>query len=307
MIAVIIVSEYSPQFTRLIGKRDPVVTLATLILLSYAKLLSVTITALLFAVLDYPDGSQVTVWLPDGNVKYFQGKHIALVLMALLIILIGVPYTILLFFWQWLVHAPKWKVFKWTRNTKLNAFVSVHHVPYNSKYHYWTNLLLLARVVLYITALVTVSSNPQTALLVTIFFVAGFYLITDIPERRVYKTSLVNTIETVLYFNFLAFSVISLYDFRNDIRKQRAVVYTSTVVTFILLVGVIVYNISLLIKRDNPPKRVNVYPRAPIQSVKTEVTHSVIEIPKPRSQSLPPEFNFDEIEVRELTGTPAYH
>ena len=46
-----------------------------------------TITALSFAVLEYPDGSRETVWLPDGNVKYFQGKHVMLALVALLIIL----------------------------------------------------------------------------------------------------------------------------------------------------------------------------------------------------------------------------
>ena len=145
VIIVIIVSEYSPRFAGLIGKRDPIATLATLILLSYAKLLSVTITALSFAVLDYPDGSQETVWLSDGNVPYFRGKHVALILIALLVILVGVPYTILLFLWQWLVYAPEWKVFKWTRNTKLNAFISVHHAPYNSKYRYWTGLLATTR------------------------------------------------------------------------------------------------------------------------------------------------------------------
>ena len=117
VIIVIIISEYSPRFARLIGKRDPIATLATLILLSYAKLLSVTITALSFAVLDYPDGSRETVWLSDGNVSYFQGKHVALVLIAILIILVGVPYTLLLFLWQWIVCAPEWKIFKWTRNT----------------------------------------------------------------------------------------------------------------------------------------------------------------------------------------------
>ena len=170
VIIVIIVSEYSPRFARLIGKRDPIATLATLILLSYAKLLSVTITALSFAVLDYPDGSRETVWLPDGNVPYFQGKHVALVFVALLIILVGVPYTILLFLWQWLVRAPESKIFKWTRNTKLNAFISVHHVPYNSKYRYWTGLLLFVRVVLYITASIATSysNNPQSSLLVTL-------------------------------------------------------------------------------------------------------------------------------------------
>ena len=195
VIIVIVVSEYSPRFAGLIGKRDPVATLATLILLSYAKLLSVTITALSFAILYYPDGSRETVWLPDGNVKYFQGKHIALVFMALLIILIGVPYTILLFLWQWLVCAPKWKVFKWTRNTRLNAFISVHHVPYNSKYRYWTGLLLLMRVVLYITASVTVSGDPQTSLLVTIFLLGILFIMKEITGVRVYKKSFVNIIE----------------------------------------------------------------------------------------------------------------
>ena len=117
LIVIIIISEYSPRFTRLIGKKNPVAILATLILLSYAKLLSTTITILSYAVLHYPDGSAVTVWLSDGNVKYFQGKHA--VLAALLIILLGVPYTLLLFFWQWLVRVHKWRVFKWTRNTKL--------------------------------------------------------------------------------------------------------------------------------------------------------------------------------------------
>ena len=306
VIIVIVVSEYSPRFAGLIGKRDPVATLATLILLSYAKLLSVTITALSFAILYYPDGSRETVWLPDGNVKYFQGKHIALVLMALLIILIGVPYTILLFLWQWLVCAPKWKVFKWTRNTKLNAFISVHHVPYNSKYRYWTGLLLLMRVVLYITASVTVSGDPQTSLLVTTFLLGILFIMKEITGVRVYKKSFVNIIEIGLYVNLLTLAAFSLYHFKTDIRKQTAMAYTSTIITFILLVGVIIYHVYLLVRKDQPTEEVNEYPLAPVQPAKAEVTHSVIELPKPRDQSPPPEVNFDEIEVKELTATPVY-
>ena len=98
---IIVVSEYSLRFAELIGKRDPVATLATLILLSYTKLLSTAIVALSYAILHYPDGTREIVWLLDGNVKYFQGKHIVLVIVALFIILIGLPYTLLLFFWQW--------------------------------------------------------------------------------------------------------------------------------------------------------------------------------------------------------------
>ena len=53
VIIVIKLSDVSVRFTRLIGRRDPIATLATLILLSYTKLLSVTITASSFAVLEY--------------------------------------------------------------------------------------------------------------------------------------------------------------------------------------------------------------------------------------------------------------
>ena len=309
VIVVIIVSEYSPRFAGLIGKRDPIATLATLILLSYAKLLSVTITALSYASLVYPDGSRETVWLHDGNMKYFQGKHIALVIVALLIILIGVPYTILLFLWQWLVRTPKWKVFKWTRNTKLNAFISVHHVPYNSKYRYWTGLLLLVRVVLYITASVTVSQvdNPQASLLITIILVGSLSLIKEITGARVYKKSFVNIVETALYFNLLALSAFSWYDFKADVDKQRAVAYTSTIITFLLLVGVIIYQVSLLVRKDRLPEEMNEYLMAPVQTKdKVEVTHSVIELPKPCDQSPPPQANNDEVEVKVLTATPVY-
>ena len=79
------------------GREDPVATLATLILLSYTKPLTVTISALSFLILEYPDGSIEVVWLPDGNIRFFQGKHIPLFLAAVLIILVGIPYTIALF------------------------------------------------------------------------------------------------------------------------------------------------------------------------------------------------------------------
>ena len=57
VLFVIIVSEKSMRFSRLIGKVNPVATLATLILLLYTKFLQTTITSLSFTHLDYPDGS----------------------------------------------------------------------------------------------------------------------------------------------------------------------------------------------------------------------------------------------------------
>ena len=294
VVMVIILSEYSPRFARLIGKRDPVSTLATLILLSYAKLLSVTITVLSFAVLDYPDGKQEIVWLPDGNVKYFQGKHIPLALVAIFIIIIGLPYTILLFLWQWIVRAPSWKIFTWTRNTKLNAFISTYHVPQNNQYRYWTGLLLLVRVVLYVTASVTVSTNAQTLPLITGVLIGILVCIKGVFGVKTYKNTLVNTVDTTHYFNLLLLALFSLYDFKRNIAKQTAVAYTSVIITLILFIVSLCYHITLLIKKNKSSQDLNEipYPFSPVQQASVEVTFSVIELPK-RDQGPSPDKNRD--------------
>ena len=296
VVILIKVSEYSPRFVRLIGRKDPVSTLATLVLLSYSKLLSVTITALSFARLDYPDGNQEIVWLPDGNVKYFQGKHIPLVLVAVLIILIGLPYTILLFLWQWIVRAPWWDIFKWTRDTKLNGFITTYHVPHNSKYRYWTGLLLLVRVVFYVTASVTVSVNPQTLPLIAGILIGSLFLFKSLFSLRVYKNSLVDVVDTVLYFNLLALSLFSLYDFKVNRIKLTAVAYTSTIIIFFLFIGSICYHIRLLIKKIKPTQNLNEYPLAPVRPAETQVTHSVIELSK-RDRSPPSDLDRDKLEI----------
>ena len=297
VVIIIIVSEYSSRFADLIGRKDPIATLATLILLSYAKLLSITITALSFTDISYPDGSQETVWLPDGNVKYLQGKHAALVIVALLIIIVGVPYTILLLLWQWIVGAPRWKVFKWTRNTKLNAFIAVYHVPYNSKYRYWTGLLLLVRVILYITASVTVSANPQVSLLATIILVGGLSLFNGSFGVKMFKKSITDIVETIVYFNLLALAAFSLYDFKADLKKQTAVAYTSTIITLLLLVGVIAYHVHPLIRKITLELNKHTPATSATTSVAKNVTYSIIELPKPLSDSLPSESNSDEEEL----------
>ena len=69
---------------KLVGS-SAVSVLATLFLLSYAKLQRAVINAFSFTyLLNYHgDGRSVAIWLFDGNVPFLQGKHIALLLMAL--------------------------------------------------------------------------------------------------------------------------------------------------------------------------------------------------------------------------------
>ena len=136
LIIVIIMSKYSTRFAKLIGKRNPVATLATITLLLYMKLLRNIRDIFSVANLRYPNGSQNVLWLPDSNIKYFQGKHIPLFLLALAIVSIGLIYTVLLLIWQWLLQVPHYKLLRWIRNTRLNLFMEANVASYNSKHRY---------------------------------------------------------------------------------------------------------------------------------------------------------------------------
>ena len=123
VVQVIIISECSVKFAQLMGKRNPVATLDTLILLCYVKFLRIVIVAFSFATLDYPDGSHPVVWWPDATVGYFSGKHIILWVVAAIIFLAGLFYTILLFSWQWLLYYQHKTIFKWIRSQRLRMFI----------------------------------------------------------------------------------------------------------------------------------------------------------------------------------------
>ena len=168
VVLVIIISSFSLRFSKVIGKKDPVATLATLILFSYANHLHTCFWSLSAGILEYPDGSRELVWLPDSTVRYLSGKHIPLFITAIFIVLIGLIYTVLLLSWQWLLQLPNWRVFKWSRNQRLQIFIETHHIPYTPKHRYWPGLLLLVHFALYLVASLNVSNDPGIALMAII-------------------------------------------------------------------------------------------------------------------------------------------
>ena len=82
VVMVIFISERSTKFSRLIGRKNPVAILATLVLLSYTRLIQTIIAGLSFSILYYPDRPKKVVWLPDGNIRYLTGRHIILFVLS---------------------------------------------------------------------------------------------------------------------------------------------------------------------------------------------------------------------------------
>ena len=240
VVLVIIISFYSTKFSNLIGKKDPVATLATLILLSYAKLLEICFKSLSVGILKYPDGSSEMLWLPDATVKYLSGKHIPLFIAAVLILLVGLVYTALLFSWQWLLYLPRWRVFKWTRNPKIQTFIETYHKPYTPKHRYWTGLLLIVRVVLYLVAATNVSNDPAIALTAISFTVCYIFALRLFFGSRLYRKWPVDVLETFFYLNILSFVIFTWYSLD---KPREAAAYTSVIITFIVLLLIVLYHV----------------------------------------------------------------
>ena len=241
VIIVIFASERHTKFARIIGRKNPVATLNTLILLSYTKILRTVIATLSFSI---ADDSKEIVWLTDAHISYLGGKHIPLFLVAILILLVGTVYTALLFSWQWLLLHQNKMLFKWVRYQQLNLFLEPYLAPYTAKHHYWTGLLLLLRVILYLftVSVSTVVREPDRwNLLIIIVATLGILLPKIIFGIKLYQKMAIDTLESISYLNLLMFCVAKLF-IKIEENEQKIIAYVSGTIFFLLLLFVIIYH-----------------------------------------------------------------
>ena len=199
---MIFASNYSTRVTRLLGTNS-VSVLATLILLSYTKILRILITVFSFTTLTGSQDYHSVVWLADGNIKYFEPKHAILFLVALLVLLLlGVPYTVTLIAAPWIQRSR----FRWVSSlyNRLKPLFDAYMGPYKDRYCYWMGMLLLARVVLIVLFSSIANSNtvagPQLNLL--LLSLTSFGLTSLTAAFKPYKNKLLNGLE-IFYLTIL--------------------------------------------------------------------------------------------------------
>ena len=239
---MIFVSERSSRFAKLIGRGNPIATLATLILLSYTKYLRAIIDIFSFAILKYPGASIKVVWLPDATVKYLSGKHVPLFLAAVVIVMLGIAYTFLLFAWQWLQLLPRKRIFKWIWYTRVNSFMDAYLAPHTSKHRYWTGLLLIARIVLYLVSALNLSNNPRINLLAIGLTISCLFVLKAVLLVKVYRKWPIELVEFSFHLNLLMLTFSSFYSL-GDNERQLVIAYTSISISLALFLGIILYHI----------------------------------------------------------------
>ena len=240
---LVYIGHHSVTVTKLLGS-SPVPVLATLFILSYAKILCTIIAALSLTLLHYPD-KDVVVWIQDANGSL--AKYIPLVLVALLFLLfLFLPYTLLLLLGQWLQPKSHFCFLSWVRNHKIKAVLDIYHAPYKPKHRLWTGLMLFLRCALFLAFAFGFSGDANVHLLVisSVVFgiVVGFALL-----GSVYKSWYLNALELSFCLNLGIFAVATNYVLQSS-GSQAGVAYTSVGIAFVSFVGIITYHIYMRIK-----------------------------------------------------------
>ena len=240
---LVYISHRSVMVTKLLGS-SPVPVLATLFLLSYAKILRTILAALSLTILHYPH-KDVVVWIHDANVSL--AKYIPLVLVALLFLLfLFLPYTLLLLLGQWLQPKCQFCLLSWVRNPKVKAILDTYHAPYKPKHRYWIGLLLLVRCVLFLVFAFNISGDSSINLLV-ISLTASAITVGYALSGMVYKSWYLNALELSFILNLVVLAV-ATYHVNLSGGSQAAVAYTSVGIAFFTFVVIFSYHVYIRIK-----------------------------------------------------------
>ena len=207
--AMIYGSRYSPTVFRLVGS-NAVPVLATLFLLSYAKLLRTVITAVYSTTLTGRDSPTPSVWLVDGNVQFFRGTHIALLLMAVVFILVFiVPFTLLVLLGRCLQANSHYHRVLRKITIKLKPLLDAYQGPYKDRFRHWTGVMLLLRTILFVVFAGNVFGKPEINLF-TVDIGIFMLLIYLWNAGRVYKRLIWNITESFYILNLAILTTATL-------------------------------------------------------------------------------------------------
>ncbi len=238
MAFIIVGSHYSTRIAKICGVNS-VQVLATLFLLSYSKILRVIITAFSVASLEYPNNMKLA-WLQDGNVDYLKEKHIFLFIVALFLLLcLSLPYTMILLLSQCLQRWSNYQVISWI--WKVKPLFDAYTGPLKDSHRYWTGLLLLFRVILYIVYSTNVGGDPAVNILATAIMVAGLLTYLTLIGG-VYKSWPMSALECSYLLNLLVLTALTLYS------SERRETYTDTLVMMAFCVTCLTISFHILLR-----------------------------------------------------------
>ena len=245
IIVIILICRVSSKVSKLVGS-NAVPVLATLLLLSYTKLLRTIVTVLHkrdITLHRQNSSHQLTVWYEDPTLQYAKGKHLYLFSFALIVlVLFCLPYTLFLLlnpvFEKYLT---KYKLCSFLY--KIKPVLDAYSGPMKDNYRVWPGLLLVARIPVLLA--VTFAENLiqfRSLLLSTLLSVLVVISLLTYCFQPVYNNRLHNFIE--IWFIFMLTAMVALA-IASDSVRYTTIWYNISIgvftCTFIAIIGYHLY------------------------------------------------------------------
>ena len=210
-----------------------------------------------------------------------------------------IPYTLILFGIQWLQIFSHYKLFHWVNKCK--PLFDAYTGPYKDKHRYWTGLLLLVRIGLFIVFSTNTSGDPAINLLANIIVVLCLFAYLAVIGG-VYKNWLLNLLEYSSLLNLAILSVAILSDTILANKLNYAITQVSVSITLCTTMLVIAYHgLVIILKalkidpkfnakaiwrskkmdRDLEPTKTTSSMQQSDVTSNSHITHSVIELKEP--------------------------
>ena len=239
---LLISTRYCRTLKRIMGENSLSVA-ATMILLTYTKILRIIATALSYTILHTSQGHRA-VWSADGNVDYLGPKHAPLFAVAVATLLfLLLPYTLLLLLEQWL-QSCKSRLISLTM-MKIRPFLDVHYSSLRDNRHSWFGTLLVVRAALFLTSAL-LPANHASVVVICIFASATALMFFG---RMNYRIIAVEVYDISFFANLALLAGTNLHTIRA--REKPAVAdYIFIGIAFIQFVGLIIFKVVSIFRNN---------------------------------------------------------
>ena len=242
---IIIACKISSSIGSLFGS-NPVAVLATVILLSFTKVLQTVVDALSYQTLQNPDGSEVKRWGPDPNIPFFSGKHIPLAVFSLcVIIFLLVPYICLLLFGYRLQKYSGNKGFRWFN--KFTPLLDAYYAPFSKNGRYWSGFMVLIRSCLFLSFTITPLYENNASLIVSssLFIAVAIFAWVSGP---IHENLYIEILEATFILNICVLPIVSYHI--DLVRGSHLIVtYVSVAIAFAEFVGIVIFHVLFRVSK----------------------------------------------------------
>lgn len=221
-------------------KRNGVKVLATLVLISYSKMLRASVNAFhpkyVHHIYSYSNKVKLC-WILDCNLPFLEGKHIVLFLAGVGICVVLLPFTLTLLCIDQLNKLSNKRCFTWV--WKLKPFFDSYTGPYSNEGRFWTGLLCTVRILLILIRNLNDSKVTHLNVVLANAVVIFFLMTPWILRSKIYKKRWLNILECSLLLNIGVLSLATLYDGSNYIWLT----HISVGIAFATFIAVIIYHL----------------------------------------------------------------